>query len=170
MIERLALKPIASDDTSRNWADKVENHIGLELQDEYTAPNYSALPAPPSPAPWYPPPPPTSKYKPPRTHYTPPWTWYNPSRTRCTSRHPPFYPNPHLPPMQRVPFKNRTRHVTVTRWSNNSNNWRTHHPIRTLQPETQSARTVRTGARLAPTDPPHSGAHHHLPNHHLPLP
>src|ERR1700720_5064460 len=72
MIERLALEPIASDDTSRNWADEVENHIGLELQDEYMAPNYSALPAPPSPAPWYPPPPPTSKYKPPPAHTTHP--------------------------------------------------------------------------------------------------
>jgi hypothetical protein len=52
-----------------DWANEIEEGMGYTLQYEYTAPNYSAPPAPPSPVPWYPPP----RYNKiqPHTHYTP---------------------------------------------------------------------------------------------------
>jgi hypothetical protein len=41
MIKQLTLEQIASGDVHGNWAEEVENSIGLELQGEYTKTTYS---------------------------------------------------------------------------------------------------------------------------------
>ena len=40
MIKRITLGLLTSDDVNRNWAEEVENTMGLTLQDEYLPTNY----------------------------------------------------------------------------------------------------------------------------------
>ena len=82
-IEWLAHELFALGNTGGNWAEEMEQEMGLATQGGYTPANYSPTPAPPPPTPLHPPLPPTLSYMPPQTSYMPPfpplylllWIW-----------------------------------------------------------------------------------------------
>ena len=115
MIEQLTRELFTSDNSDRNWAEEIEQEIGLATQGEFTPANYSPTPAPPPPASVHPPPPPTSDYKPPCAQYRPPYAWYDPPRTRYTPQHRPFRPYTHPQRARRVPLEKQRSHVIATR-------------------------------------------------------
>jgi hypothetical protein len=82
MTEQLARELFALGDTSGNWAEEMQEYMGLTLQGEYTQSMYSTPPVPPSPTCWVPPPPPTPVYRPPKAQFPPHHGWYNPSCTQ----------------------------------------------------------------------------------------
>ena len=110
-IGQLAHELVASGDMGRSWAEEME--MGLELQGEYTVPNYPTPPALP-PAPQHQPPPPITIYMPPRINYAPPPARHRPPRTRNTSQRPPLRPYTRPQRVRRPPRENRTGHVTAT--------------------------------------------------------
>ena len=91
-IEQLTHELFASGNTGGNWAEEMEQEIGLATQGEYTPTNHSPTPAPPPPAPVHPPPLPTLSYTPPRPYYKPSRAWLKPPRTRYMPQRPPFHP------------------------------------------------------------------------------
>jgi hypothetical protein len=94
VIEQLVHELVVSGDTSRSWAEEMEEEMGFTVQGEYTPTTYSPTPAPPSPTPWHQPPPPTI---PPQTHYAPPRTHYRYPHTYYPPRRPRFRPPAHTP-------------------------------------------------------------------------
>ena len=115
MIEQLARKVFASGNTDRNWAEEMEQEMGLATQGEYTPANYSPTTAPPPPAPLHPPPPPTLSYMPPRPYYKPYRAWLKPPWNCYMAQHPSFRPYTRPQREWRPPCGNRNSHVTATR-------------------------------------------------------
>jgi hypothetical protein len=77
-IEPLAYELIVPGERGRDWAEEMDNRVGLTTQGEYIHTSYSQQPTPPPPAPWYPPQPHTSRHTRQQTHHLPPYRWYNP--------------------------------------------------------------------------------------------